>query len=130
MATRTYVRETLIGMVTALAPTLNMPVFWENRESPDLDKVKTGFMEVIVDFTESSLVSVGDITGHAGLLVLALYIREGEGTVKELATADLLDQLSLQHVGGVHTGAMTPGSKKTKQGWRRVEWLVPFSFYS
>ena len=130
MATRTYVREVLVGQVLALAPSLNMPIFWENRESADLDKIKVGFLEVIVDFTETALISTGGIKGHAGLLVLAFYTREGEGTVKELEVGDLLDQLSVKHVGGVHTGAMTPGTKKTKQGWRRTEWLVPFSFYS
>jgi hypothetical protein len=130
MATRTYVREVLVGQVLALAPSLNMPIFWENRESADLDKIKVGFLEVIVDFTETALISTGGIKGHSGLLVLAFYTREGEGTVKELEVGDLLDQLSVKHVGGVHTGAMTPGTKKTKQGWRRTEWLVPFSFYS
>ena len=130
MATRTYVREVLVGQVLALAPSLNMPIFWENRESADLDKIKVGFLEVIVDFTETALISTGGIKGHSGLLVLAFYTREGEGTVKELEVGDLLDQLSVKHAGGVHTGAMTPGTKKTKQGWRRTEWLVPFSFYS
>lgn len=126
---RVAAREALITLVVGVD--VGMPVYHENREAPDLDKLSGPFLEVAVDFNESSEADLKSITENLGVLVLTLSTRVGEGVVTELSTADALDvTLSRQRLNGVTLGVMTPGRAAVKAGWRRTEWLIPFSYYS
>ncbi len=129
---RVEVRAALIQKVQDNTGPLGMPVYHENRDQPDLDKVKPVFLHVGLDFTEAVRADVNVLAYNTGLLVLTLYTRVGEGVVVELSAADHLDvSLSRQLVQGISLGVMTPGRKTpSKTGWRCTEWLIPFSYYS
>lgn len=122
-------RAALITLITGVP--LNLPVFHENREAPDLDKVPQEFLEVVVDFNDSHSADLKYMTENLGILSMRLWTRRGAGVVTELDIADTLDlALSRQVLGGVTLGVMTPGRKTGDKGWRQTEWLIPFSFYS
>ncbi len=125
-------RRVLIQRFMEMTPAVGLPVFWENRGGVELDKVGPSFVEVILDFNGAEAASLGNLASNVGMVVFALYTREGAGTLTELEVADRLDAwMSRKSLANVQTGVLTPGRKSpTQQGWRRVEWLIPFTFFS
>ena len=127
------VRNTLVQEIVNVKDDLGIPLFWENRESAQLDAVQGAFLTVDIDFNAGVRAGLDRTAFNAGVLVLTHFTRVGTGTVEELKVGDTLAKALAMRVLGDMTlslGAMQPGDKGVKQGWRTKEWLIPFSFYA
>lgn len=122
-------RRQLVEWAQPYLTTTGIPVYWENRGSPQLDQVKPMFIHVDIDFTGGALETMDGASDHSGLMVFDIFTREGEGVVKELEIVEILiTGVANRSTGELATGAMDPGIKTVRNGWRKTEWFIPFRF--
>lgn len=130
MPTLVSARQTLISLVKPVVDSLGIPVFYENRDTADLDKVGNHFIEVVVDFNTRDEADMKAMNHTTGALAFLMWSKRGSGVVTELDVIDTLD-ISFSRVvsNGVNLGVLTAGPTSAPPGWRRTEWLIPFSYY-
>lgn len=127
------VRNAIVKQIVDVKDEIGIPLFWENRESAQLDLIESRFLTIDIDFNAGERASLERMSFNSGVVVLTHYVRVGGGVIDDLKLADTLTEaLALKVIenGTISLSAMAPGTKSSKQGWRTKEWLIPFSFYA
>ena len=135
MTTLVQARDTIVAHIhaqlQAVLPTL--PVFYENTTAVDVNTVGDRFLQVNVDFEDTTLATFSaDLVDHVtGYIGFRLFAKEGTGTRANLEIFDLLNA-AMRHrtLGAVITGSCSPGRKDQRDGWLSMDLGVPFEYFT
>ena len=110
----------------------NVPIFYENTVSVDLDAVGDSFLAVSIDFQDSMRegIDAAPISKTWGVLTLRHFSKEGVGTKETLKRFDWLTALmKYKDLSGVTLDCPRPGKKSSRDGWTSCDLIVPFWFW-
>lgn len=128
----------LVGIRDALVTRLNanwpstysgVPLFYENTQEVDLDKVGDAFLRcaVLINAAEQISVELAPTHRTRGRLEFRVYVKAELGTRVALGYLDYLTTLfKLGNYSGVHTKIPEPVPGQSYKGWYSLGLSVPF----
>lgn len=135
MTTFVQSRDAIVTLIhTALqAQHPDLPVFWENTLTVDLDTVANPFLRIEIDFDDAHQLTINDMPEHRtyGHVYFTVFAKEGTGSRNALVLFDSLsDLVKFKSDARFVFGVPTPGRRDARDGWVSYELRAPFFFDS
>lgn len=135
MTTFVEARDAIVTLIhNALQAQLpDLPVFWENTLTVDLDVVGSPFLRIEIEFDDARQLTINDMPEHRtyGTVFFTVFVKEGTGMRQTLVLFDTLANLvKFKTSNRFVFSTPTPGRRDARDGWVSSELRAPFFFDS